>query len=207
MTLVDDPELAPAEAPPDKARRRGQGWFTTVCAVFALVVGAIGLFWDFAPQFRPDPLEVIGADVSIVAVEPQVPLETWLSWARPNDSAGAARQLFGREPSASELAQKGTLVYVRIQVDGHKHKNVSLAYRVFDARSQLPFEPPGLPEPAASNIRRVQLNAPSERSVQLLWLPSLEGEPHALVRVELTSDRGLLAIGESGMLRNGRLNR
>ena len=53
----------------------------------------------------------------------------------------------------------------------------------------------------------MQLNAPSERSVQLLWLPSLEGEPHALVRVELTSDRGLLAIGESGMLRNGRLNR
>jgi hypothetical protein len=207
VTLVDERELAPAEAPADKGGRRGNGWFTTICALVALAAGAIGLFWDFAPQFRPDPLEVIGADVAIVAVEPQVPLETWLGRARPDDSAGAARQLFGREPSKSELAQKGNVVYVRIQVDGHKHKNVSLSYRVFDGRSHEAFDPPGLPEPAASNIRRVQLNAPSERSVQLLWLPSLEGEPHAFIRVELTSDRGLLAIGESGTLRNGVLGR
>jgi hypothetical protein len=205
MTLVDEPEVAPAETPAKRPGRITGAWFATVCSLVALVVAALGLFWDFWPQFRPDPLEVIGADVTIVAVEPQVPLETWLGRARPNDPDGAAKQLFDREPSESELAQQGTLLYVRIQVDGHKHKNVSLAYRVFDSRSQLPFEPVGLPEPAASNIRRVELNAPSERSVQLLWLPSLQGEPHAFVRVELTSDRGLLAIGETGTLRNGRL--
>jgi hypothetical protein len=204
VTLLEEP---PTPERASKSERGRSGWFTTVCALVALAAGAIGLFWDFAPQLRPDPLEVIGADVTIAAVEPDVTLETWLRKARPDDAARAARELFGREPSKSELGLEGHLVYVKIQVDGHKHKDVSLAYRVFRARSQTPFEPLGLPEPAASKLRRVRLDAPSERTVQLLWIPSLEQEGDTFLRVELTSDRGLLAIGESGTLNDGRLRR
>jgi hypothetical protein len=203
VTLTEEPDVARGTPPKPPRDRRTQGWLTTVCAVVALAAGAVGLFWDFVPQFRPDPLEAIGADVTIAAVEREVPLETWLRRTRPDDWERAARDLFGRPPSKSELAQEGELLYVKIEVDGHKHKNVSLAYRIFDARSQTEVAYPGLPEPAASKIRRARLDAPSERSVQLLWLPALEGS--AFVRVELTSDRGLLAVGDSGTLRNGRL--
>jgi len=203
VTLLEEPQ--PAEA--SKSERGKAGWFTTVCALVALAAGAIGLFWDFAPQLRPDPLEVIGADVTVAAVEPDVTLGTWLRKARPDDFGVAARELFGREPSRSELGLEGHLVYVRIQVDGHKHKNVSLAYRTFRARSQTSFEPLGLPEPAASKLRSVRLEAPSERSVQLLWIPSLEQEGDTFLRVELTSDRGLLAMADSGTLHDGRLRR
>ena len=204
MTLLEDPETSPAPAERDTGRARS-GWFATICALVALAAAAIGLFWDFAPQVRPDPLEVVGADVTIAAVEPDVTLEAWLRKARPNDYAPAARELFGREPSSSELALQGHLVYVKIQVDGHKHKNVALSYRVFNARTQMPFEPLGFPRDAASRLRTARLNAPSERSVQLLWIPSLENEGNTFIRVELTSDRGLLAIADSGTLRDGRL--
>jgi hypothetical protein len=207
MTLLEDPETRES-APPKREPGRGKtGWFATICALVALAAAAIGLFWDFAPQFRPDPLEVIGADVTIAAVEPDVTLEDWLRKARPNDYAPAARELFGREPSASELALNGHLVYVRIQVDGHKHKDVALSYRVFNARSQTDFVPLGLPDEAASRLRHAQLEAPSERSVQLLWIPSLEQEGDTFIRVELTSERGLLAVTDSGTLHNGRLRR
>lgn len=206
MTLVDDDETT--EAPPQReGERRGSVWFATICALVALAAGAIGLFWDFAPQFRPDPLEVVGADVTIAAIEPDVTLETWLRKARPDDFEAVAKNLFGREPSKAELALEGHLLYVKIQVDGHKHKDVSLAYRTYRAKEQTPFEPLGLPEPAASKLRSARLNAPSERSVQLLWIPSLRGEGDTFIRVELTSDRGLLAITDSGTLHNGLLRR
>ena len=204
MTLLEDPETT--AAPSKRESERGKtAWFATVCALVALAAAAVGLFWDFAPQFRPDPLEVIGADVTIAAIEPDVTLEAWLRKARPNDYAPAARELFGREPSKAELALSGHLVYVRIQVDGHKHKDVALSYRVFNARSQMPFDPLGLPDEAASRLRHARLNAPNERSVQLLWIPSLEKEGDTFIRVELTSERGLLAVSDSGTLRSGRL--
>ena len=61
-----------------KEDRWWKGWFTTTCALVALLASATGLFWDFAPQYRPDPLDSVGADVSIVAVEPDVRLLEWL---------------------------------------------------------------------------------------------------------------------------------
>jgi len=193
-------------APPEPKRPRG-AWFATICALVALAAGLLGLFWDFLPQFRPDPLDVVGADVQIVAVEPRVSLGDWLRQAHPKDYQSAGRALFGREPSASELGQSGHLIYARIQVDGHKHQNVALAYRLFRVKDEKIVSLPSLPEPAASRITRAHLRAPSERSVQLLWMPSVFGEEDMFIRMELSDDRGLLAVTDSGTLHNGRLRR
>jgi hypothetical protein len=166
-------------------------------------VGAVGLFWDLAPQYRPDPLDSVGADVEVIAVEPRVTLRGWLRRAHGADVDGAARDVFGRRPSASELALRGELLYVRTQVDGHKHRDISLRYEIYDRSTQRPVEVP-LP-PYLTRLQRARLAAPSQRSVQLLWMPNLQGEGDLFVRVALSSERGLLAVTDSGTLRDGLL--
>jgi hypothetical protein len=189
----------------DRPKPAWQGRFAIICALVALFASAIGLFWDFLPQYRPDPLDTVGADVSIFAVEPGVRLVDWLRRTHGADFGPAAREIFGRRPSASELRQPGELLYVRAQVDGHKHRDVSLRYRLYDGVTQKPVELP-LP-PSLAKVQRVKLEAPSQRSVQLLWTPDLRDEDGAFIRVELTSEHGLLAVADSGTLRNGWVKR
>jgi hypothetical protein len=202
--LAADEDRLPALSD-DRPKRAWQGLFTTICALVALFASAIGLFWDFLPQYRPDPLDTVGADVSIFSVEPGVTLVDWLRRTHGADFAPAAREIFGRRPSASELRQPGELLYVRTQVDGHKHRDVSLRYRLYDGASQKPVELP-LPKSLAK-VQRVKLEAPSQRSVQLLWTPDLRDEDGAFIRVELTSEHGLLAVADSGTLRHGWVRR
>jgi hypothetical protein len=210
------PGHADTVAPPEEARPRrdgaprtkrpwSKGWFTTVCAVVAFLVSAVGLFWDFLPQYRPDPLDSVGADVSVVAVQPQVRLVDWLELTHGPDPRGEAKEIFGRTPTFSELAQRGELIYVRTQVDGHKHKDVALAYALYDGETQTPVHLPVPPELA--KLQRITLDAPSERSVQLLWAPDLSLEENAFIRVELRSNHGLLAVADSAPLHRGGLAR
>jgi hypothetical protein len=195
----------PASPATEEHAQRWQGAFTTVCAVVALIASAIGLFWDFLPQYRPDPLDTVGADVAIFSVEPGVRLIDWLRRVHGADFGVPAREIFGRRPTASELRQPGELLYVRTQVDGHKHRDISLRYRLYDGATQKPVELP-LPRSLAS-VQRVRLEAPSQRSVQLLWTPDLSDEEGAFIRVELTSEHGLLAVADSGKLHRGWMRR
>jgi hypothetical protein len=203
-TLAPDEGHSPSQSNEHPKRAR-QGLFTTICALVALFASAIGLFWDFLPQYRPDPLDTVGADVSIFSVEPGVRLVDWLRRTHGADFAPAAREIFGRRPSASELRQPGELLYVRTQVDGHKHRDVSLRYRLYDGASHKPVELP-LPQSLAK-VQRIRLEAPSQRSVQLLWTPDLREEDGAFIRVELTSEHGLLAVTDSGTLHKGWMRR
>jgi hypothetical protein len=210
-----DPEATPAPvtaaAGADAQRAPGprlrHGWFTTVCALLGLLTGALGLFWDFAPQYRPDPLDTVGADVAVVAVEPGVSVRRWLRAAYGEDSARAAGEIFGRGPSRAELGQVGEMIYVRTQVDGHKHKNISLAYWLYMRGTDTPVEVP-LP-PYLARVQRSRLVAPSQRSVQLLWMPDFRSpdESDVFIRMELRSDRGLLAVADSATLHRGKLVR
>ena len=207
---TDAKSSSPAGSEPGGAQRRPKlrhAWFTTVCAVVGLAAGLVGLFWDFAPQFRPDPLDAVGADVAVIAVEPGVSLNHWLREAHGENAAQAARNVFGRTPSAAELEQAGEMIYVRTQVDGHKHKDIRLRYRLHAEASGEPFKIPLPPELAS--VQRARLDAPNQRSIQLLWMPDLrgQGEDGVFIRVELRSDRGLLAVADSDILRDGVLQR
>ena len=198
----DDPASI---SPKKKPRSEPPARFATICALVALLASGVGLFWDFLPQYRPDPLDTVGADVAIVAIEPNVRLVDWLRRAYGTKFDGPAREIFGRPPSDSELHQPGELLYVRTQVDGHKHKDVTLRYRLYDGATDRPVDIP-LP-PLLAKVQRVKLDAPSQRSVQLLWTPDLRDEEGAFLRVELASEHGLLAVADSGALHKGQLRR
>ena len=194
------PLKAEKAAPTPAERTR---WFATACALVALAASGVGLFFDVAPQYRPDPQENVGADLTLVAIEPRVPLRDWLERVDPRHVQEHAQEVFGRPPSRSELAQVGELLYVRTQVDGHKHKDVTLAYQVYDGKTQTPVAIPLLPD--MERLQRIRLDAPSDRSVQLLWMPSLEGEDDVFIRVQLSSEHGLLAVTDSKRLHDGKL--
>lgn len=192
------------EAAPSGKRDR-KPMFATVCALVALLAGVIGLFFDLAPEYRPDPLDTVGADLAVVAVEPGVTLGAWLEKSSGRDAPARARELVGGTPSASELINVGEMLYVRTQVDGQQAPHVTLAYTVYDRDTQRPVGVP-LP-PSIERLQRAALVAPSHRSVQLLWMPNMEDEDDVFVRVELKSDRGLLAVTDSAVLRGGMLTR
>jgi hypothetical protein len=50
---------------------------------------------------------------------------------------------------------------------------------------------------------RINIDAPSERSVQLMWLPDLSAEHDRFVSVELSDTDGLLAVANSQKIHKG----
>ena len=175
-------------------------WFTlartTLAALIALAASIVSLLFTIAPALKPDPRDRVGADVSIFAVERNVTIGQWISRAFPQSDGDELRK---RYPDRAAL---GELLYVRTSVDGHKHRNVALRVSVLDAKSERRVPPQEIDAPP---IAPVALSAPSERSVQAIWLPDLSHEPTGLfLRVELWDRHGILAISDSPRLRRGR---
>jgi hypothetical protein len=190
------------EAPPEGSRqpdRRRLPSFkqahVAIAALLGLATGAIALLFQLVPALKPDPRDRIGADLAIVALEPGVPLGRWIERAfPPSEHAELAKQY----PNARA---RGEMLYVTINVDGHKHRNVSVRYGVYDAKTERRVR---LDAPPNGPSDSLALSAPSERSVQVLWIPDLSLEPALFVRVELWDDNGILAVADSPRIVRGR---
>jgi hypothetical protein len=168
-----------------------------IAAVAGLVSVGVSLLFQFVPELKPDPRETVGADVAIVAVEPGVSVRNWITRAFAGERRAAELRRF-----SGQLEFPGELIYVRVIVDGHKHKDVGLSYALYGAVSQrrlpdrLNFSP----------FARVAIDAPSQRSIQYLFVPDLRYERDLFIRAQLTDSDGVLAVADSGRLRAGRLS-
>jgi hypothetical protein len=168
-----------------------------IAAVAGLVSVGVSLLFQLAPGLKPDPRDNVGADVAVVAVEPGVRVRDWIERGFRGDTRNEMMRRFG-----DQLEFGGELIYVRVAVDGHKHEDVGLRYTLYSARThrRLPdainFEP----------YSRIPIDAPSERSVQMLFVPELKWEPDLFIRAELTDEDGVLAVADSGRIRAGRLS-
>lgn len=118
------------------------------------------------------------------------------------------RRVFGvSKPAAGELASLGSVVYVRVEVDGYKHRLVKLRVRLYDLKTKqrLPQFPPKFDDSS-----RATIDAPNRRSVQLMFISDLsnEGRRPEFLRVELfDSDSGrMLAVADSPALVQGRVS-
>ena len=203
-------ERAPVIAPPEStnghgAREPGRGarvrsafsrTHVVIAAIAGLVSVGVTLLFQLAPELRPDPRDTVGADVSIVAVEPGVSVRDWIARSFQGEERDAQMRRF-----AEQLDFPGELIYVRVAVDGHKHKDVGLSYALYGAESQrrlpdrLNFSP----------FSKIRVEAPSERSIQYLFVPDLRFERDLFIRAQLTDSDGVLAVGDSGRLHKGKL--
>ena len=182
---------------------------TFLTALIALVAATVGLLFQLVPSLKPDPRERVGAAVEIFAVERGVRIGDWLRDAFPKDVAAATKRVLGTTtPEPSELTVEGTVVYVRAEVDGYKHRSVALRARLYIWRSQQ-----RVPTNFAAPYREssgVTIDSPNRRSVQLLFVSDLRAEPEPeFLRVELvdSSSGAILAIADSPELLRGRIRR
>jgi hypothetical protein len=199
------PSIAPettnghgAPAPTRRAQVRSAFSRThvVIAAVAGLVSVGVSLLFQLAPDLKPDPRDSVGADVAVVAVEPGVTVREWIDRGFRGEQRAALTEKF-----RTQLDFVGELIYVRVAVDGHKHKDVGLSYALYGAEShrrlpnRLDFAP----------YSRIRIEAPSQRSIQYLFVPSLRFERDLFIRTQLTDGEGVLAIGDSGRLRKGKL--
>jgi hypothetical protein len=167
-----------------------------IAALAGLVSVGVSLVFQFAPDLRPDPRDTVGADLSVVAVEPGVSVRDWITRSFQGEERAAQLRRF-----SEQLDFPGELIYVRVIVDGHKHKEVRLSYALYGATSQrrlpdrLNFAP----------FSRLRIKAPSERSIQFLFVPDLSFERDLFIRAQLSDSEGVLAVADSGRLRKGLL--
>lgn len=168
-----------------------------IAAVAGLVSVGVSLLFQLVPNLKPDPRDSVGADVAVVAVEPGVSVREWITRGFQGEQRAEMMRRYD-----GQLDFKGELIYVRVAVDGHKHKDVGLSYALYGAESQrrlpdrLNFSP----------YSRIRIEAPSERSIQYLFVPSLRFTSDLFIRAQLTDGEGVLAIGDSGRLHNGLLS-
>jgi hypothetical protein len=203
VTLFDRP-LRPTP-PPAAKRARSVGRFlksshVVLAALVGLATLLLSLLFQLAPGLKPDPGDNVGADVQVLTIEPHVTVGRWIDRAFDGASEDKMRARFGHE----QLNFSGSVLLVRMAVDGHKHSDVVLRYRIFKAADQ---------ERVTADLgtgfalpTRIDIDAPSERSVQLMWLPDLSAETDDFfVRVELSDGDGLLAVANSPKIHKGLL--
>ena len=182
---------------------------TFLTALIALVAAATGLLFQLVPALTPDPRERVGASVEIFAVERGVPVGVWLRETFVKDAQAATRRVFGGQPpAADELGVEGTVVYVRAEVDGYKHREIALRVRLYDWTTQERVDRDFAPLYRQSS--RVAIDSPNRRSVQPLFVPDLRYEERPeFLRVSLIdSETGsILAVADSPKLLHGRIVR
>ena len=167
-----------------------------VAAVAGLVSVGVSLLFQLAPSLKPDPRDSVGADVAVVAVEPGVNVRQWIHRAFQGERRDALLHTY-----RDQLDFGGELIYVRVAVDGHKHRDVGLSYALYSAQSQR-----RLPDSASfARFSRIRITAPKQRSIQYLFVPDLTYDTDLFIRAQLTDRDGVLAVADSGRLHRGKL--
>lgn len=95
-------------------------------------------------------------------------------------------------PDASAiLAQKGSLVYVRIQIQGKKHANVRVDEVSYDATSRQPFD--------TNQPDGFRADTPNDQWIVPEWVPNPDPTEHRrfFVRLRLFDDKVMLAFADS----------
>lgn len=160
------------------------------------------------PGLKPDPGDRLGADVSIFAVEPGV---TYQSWVRRTSNTAEeirtrANEYISQASIPGEAADphtrrqlllvKGSVIYVRLTIEGFKRGSVILRWSMYNARNNQRVPVSDFHDVRAGDIN---LDTPSDRSVAQLWVPPAPGQSKVFIRVELVSREGtLLAVADSG---------
>jgi hypothetical protein len=187
---------APPRSRGARARAAVSRTHIVIAAVAGLVSVGVSLLFQFVPDLKPDPRDSVGADVAVVAVEPGVSVRDWIARGFQGEQRAEMMRRY-----SGQLDFPGELIYVRVAVDGHKHKDVGLSYALYGAEShrrlpdRLNFAP----------FSRIRIEAPSERSIQYLFVPSLRFTSDLYIRAQLTDSEGVLAVGDSGRLHKGKL--
>ena len=171
------------------------GIVATLTAIVALSSAIVALTFDLSPGLRPDPRTQFQGSLRVIAVEPGVSYGAWLRrTSRSQEDYAARREAYIRQGgSAAGLSLPGHVVYVATDVSGFKWRSVRLLWSLYDARTKA-----RVPELADQDVATVRADAPTDQTLQLVWVPELAQPGSVFIRAELYDDRGiLLAVADS----------
>jgi len=190
-----------------KGRRIAPVGYAFAAAGLALASSLVTLVFTLWPGLKPDPGERVGANVSVLNVEPAVRYEDWIRRTsvdrqemrrRTRDyvrRVGIPGESIDAGTRQRILGVKGNVAYIGLMIEGFKRQNVFLRWSIYDAQSMR-----RLADRAFQDVRAfdVDLEAPSARSVVQLWIPPVPVKRKVFVRIELLSREGvLLAVANS----------
>jgi len=173
---------------------RGDGlrWFLTngPGAVVALVTGVVTLMFTLFPDLKPFTPTHLSARVSVVSVERAVSRDQW-RWRKalgdPAEHERLVRADFRAlhrpksEPCESLGEEPGYLVYVAVVAEGYKAHQLALRAAVYDAATHRRFRD----SEEFRQVARVPVDAPTARSLQLIWLWAPTTAKRHYIQIEL----------------------
>ncbi len=207
-------EAGEAEPPRRGIRRVSKTAWAILTGALALIGTVAGLIFTLDPSLKPDPLDRIGAEISVVAVDANVTIGAWAPQAYPKTYKKVYQQTFDTtNPTPDKLGVLGDMIYVNTQVDGYKHRAVTLSWAVYSAAPDGGSLPNGgridiFKEIPAPKILPLPIDSPSRSSIQLLFVPAigqLPDAPKTFVRIELSdpADGQVLAVTDTPTLTRG----
>jgi hypothetical protein len=174
-------------------------------ALVALASSAVALAFTLWPRLAPDPGTTYRAHVSVFAVERGVSAEQYVR--RSAFSAPHRRQLRAEllkllgasgADAGPLLRVPGEMAYVASQVEGFKHGSVELRWSLYDAGTLRRVRIPGFGDVAAA---RLDLDAPTDRTMQTLWIPPVPAGPYRLRVALYDTHETLLDVADSSPFR------
>jgi hypothetical protein len=177
---------------------------TAVTAGVALVSAVVALGFALWPTLKPDPRENLSAKLSVFAVDPHVNYDAWLrrtSWTRDGYNRRRRTYLDSNGvhdgPAARAILRTpGVVVYVASEIHGFKRRSVAMRWSLYDEHHTR------LPEFSDQPAANVHLEAPTDRTIQQLWVPSPQRDGSYYVRVELFAGDGAeLAVADTPRFR------
>jgi hypothetical protein len=176
---------------------------TAVTAVVALLSSIVAVGFALWPSLKPDPHEKFSAEVVVLRIDRHVTVNEWLH--RITFSADAYRRMrdarvraelgpgFDRVSARDLLALSGEVAYVESTLEGFKRSSVVLRWSLYDARTHARIR-----QFSGRSLALLRLEAPTDRTIQEVWLPPVPGTGPYFIRVALYDKRGvLLAIDDS----------
>jgi hypothetical protein len=190
------PEAASTAAVSDARGAHLRGWrrlravpkraWATFLAVLAAGPASVGLVFTLWPGLAPDPGDRLAAELHATTIDRNVTLREYLT------DLG--------ERSAGKPVTPGAVVYVSVNIQGRKHHDLKLFYRVYDDASRVrvrPADVPGLGPIGREAASYFRADTPNDRWIAPVWIPSSSGVGRVFVRFELYDGDSMLAFTDS----------
>ncbi|MGN6187612.1 MAG: hypothetical protein ACTHOE_01830 [Conexibacter sp.] len=191
-----------------ESRARWRIGFTTATAVAALASSVFALAFSLWPGLKPDPKASYEARVSVFAIEPGVTFGAYLHrlafsperYRERRDQllSRGARGAGGAVPLGL-MRLRGEVAYIRTSIEGFKRSSVELRWSMYDARSGRRLHGASFGDIPAASVRG---DAPSDRTMQQVWIPPPPGPGPYFLRAGIYDAREtLLDVADSAPFR------
>jgi hypothetical protein len=178
-----------------------RNWLT---ATLTFVTATLTVVFLLVPEWRPLSRDKIESSLEVPTVDSGV---TVLDWARrqyPRHPMRELHKLIGAKDFNETVKTPGTVVYVLLHADGFKHRSIKLRARVYETETRVSPPPEADIGQVYPSAGRLEIDAPSRASVQLILLDDLTDTPKPVfVRVEAYDDEGILAYADSPTITDG----